>query len=113
MLIMIGFSKGEAMTNDITGPKGAPAFSIPRVIGIVEQAQKGVKEPTTAPRKLPHIPRRESHCLSFSWGIYINSSATAVLIPRNRSVSSAVIIKKYCTVLIRSFILKPPEKIVE
>jgi len=57
MLIMIGFSRGEAMINDITDPKGAPALNIPKVIGMVEQAQKGVREPTVAPRKLPHIPR--------------------------------------------------------
>jgi len=93
ILIMMGFNKGEAITNDITGPKGAPAFSIPSVIGMVEHAQKGVSEPTTAPRKLPQIPRCESHCLSFSWGIYVSISATTVLMPKKSTVNSVVMIK--------------------
>jgi hypothetical protein len=83
------------MTNDMTGPNGAPAFSMPSVIGMVEHAQKGVSDPTTAPRKFPQIPRRESHCLSFSCGIYINARAMIVLMPKKSVVSSAVMIRKY------------------
>ena len=54
------------MTNDIMGPKGAPAFSMPNVNGIVEHAQKGVRAPTNDARKFPKTPRFESQLCSRS-----------------------------------------------
>ena len=95
MARMMGFKRGEAMTKEITGPKGAPALSKPRVMGMVEQAQKGVRAPTAAAMMLPKIPFRESQALSFSWGMYMRIRATRVLMPRKRRVSSAVIKAKY------------------
>lgn len=92
--IMIGFNSGDAMTKDMTGPNGAPALSNPKVIGIVEQAQNGVNEPTIAARKLPKIPRLDNQDRNFSCGIYISAMATNVLIPRNKTVNSVVMRKK-------------------
>ena len=93
------------MTKDITGPKGAPAFSNPKVIGMVEQAQNGVRGPTMAARKFPKIPRLDSHDRNLSWGIYMSAKATRVLIPRNSTVNSAVIRKKNSAVFVKEFIL--------
>ena len=39
MAIIIGFSNGDAIRNDMVAPKGTPALRKPTVIGIVEQAQ--------------------------------------------------------------------------
>ena len=47
---------GEATTKDITDPKGTLALNKPTVMGIVEQAQKGVKAPIMAPSILPSAP---------------------------------------------------------
>jgi hypothetical protein len=48
---IIGFKRGDAIKNDITAPKGTPASSNPRVTGMVEHTQKGVKAPKIAPIK--------------------------------------------------------------
>jgi len=47
------------------------------------------------------MPRLASQALSFSCGIYMRIKATIVLIPRNRTVNSAVMIKKYLKVSIK------------
>ncbi len=56
ILNTMGLRIGEATTKDITDPNGTLALSKPTVIGIVEQAQKGVKPPIKAPRTLPNAP---------------------------------------------------------
>lgn len=104
--MIIGFNSGEAITKDMIGPNGAPALSNPKVIGIVEQAQNGVNDPTIAAKKLPNIPRFDNQSLSFSCGIYINAKATKVLIPRKRIVSSAVIKRKNSMVFVNEFIVR-------
>jgi hypothetical protein len=53
---MIGFNNGDDIKNDITDPKGNLAFKKPTVIGIVEQAQKGVTAPKIAPAIFPKMP---------------------------------------------------------
>ena len=95
------------MTKDITGPNGAPAFSNPKVIGIVEQAQNGVNDPTIAASIFPKIPRLDSHDRNLSWGIYMSAKETRVLIPRNSTVNSAVMRKKNSAVFVKEFILAP------
>jgi hypothetical protein len=105
MLRIIGFRMGEAITKDITGPKGAPAFKKPRVMGMVEQAQKGVRAPIRAPRRFPMIPCLDSQFFSFSWGMYMRRIPTRVLMPRKRSVSSALMNAKYSKVFVNVFIL--------
>ena len=54
--IMIGFSNGDAIRNDIADPKGTFALRKPTAIGIVEHAQKGVSDPNAAPIIFPIIP---------------------------------------------------------
>ena len=48
---IIGFRRGDAIKNDITAPNGTPASSNPRVTGMVEHTQKGVRAPKIAPIK--------------------------------------------------------------
>ena len=37
-------------------PKGTPELINPKAMGMVEQAQKGVNDPTRAPKRFPIIP---------------------------------------------------------
>jgi hypothetical protein len=54
--MIIGFSRGDAIRNEMVDPKGIPELIKPNVIGMVEQAQKGVKDPIRAPKKFPFNP---------------------------------------------------------
>ncbi len=91
MLRMTGFRIGEATTKDMTDPKGTRALRSPTVMGIVEQAQKGVTAPIRAPRIFPSTPLWESHRWSFSSEIYSLTTPIRVLMARKSSVSSAMI----------------------
>lgn len=64
---MIGFNNGEAIRNDMVAPKGTPAFRKPTVMGMVEQAQKGVRAPNPAAIILPKKPALSIFLLIFSW----------------------------------------------
>src|SRR5699024_6195193 len=48
--IITGFMSGEAIKKLIDGPKGTFEFNNPARIGIVEQEQKGVTAPKSAPK---------------------------------------------------------------
>ncbi|MCK7534253.1 MAG: hypothetical protein MZV63_26135 [Marinilabiliales bacterium] len=89
------------MTNDITVPEGDPsAWSKPRVIGTVEQAQKrryGPKKHThhIAPEALPDI-----QFFILSLGNIHERQGAIVLIPRKRAASSPIMVRKYLMVTI-------------
>jgi len=93
--MIIGLSNGEAIRNDMVDPKGTPAFKNPTVIGIVEQAQKGVKAPNPAAITLPNIPAPDSLLRIFSSGTYMRIISTNALININNAISSKVISTKY------------------
>ena len=96
--MMIGFSSGEAIRNDIVEPNGTPAWRNPTVIGIVEQAQNGVSAPNPTAMILPTMPRPESLARIFSSEMYIKIISTAALISMNNATSSNVINTKYSNV---------------
>ena len=102
---MIGLSNGEAIRKDIVEPNGTPAFRKPTVIGMVEQAQKGVNAPNPAAMTLPIIPEPDSFFRIVSSGIYISIISTAALINRNKAINSIVINTKYCNVSNKVFII--------
>ena len=67
----------------------------PTVIGIVEQAQNGVKAPNPAPRILPIIPFPDKLFCILSAGIYIRIISTKALIIIKSAINSIVINTKY------------------
>lgn len=93
--MIIGLSNGEAIRNDMVDPKGTPACKNPTVIGIVEQAQKGVKAPNPAAITLPNIPAPDSLLRIFSSGTYMRIISTNALIHINSAINSKVISTKY------------------
>ena len=103
--IIIGLSNGEAIRKDIVEPKGTPAFKNPTVIGIVEQAQKGVNAPNPAAIILPIMPEPDNFFRIFSSGMYISIISTAAPISINNAISSIVKNTKYCNVSNKVFII--------
>ena len=50
-------TRGEDIRNENVTPNGNPAEVKPINIGMLEQLQKGVIVPSSAPNRLPFIPR--------------------------------------------------------
>ena len=51
-VMIAGFKMGEVSRKEIAPQKGAPLLNKPTSTGIVEQEQKGVTAPSSAPRTL-------------------------------------------------------------
>jgi hypothetical protein len=101
--IIIGLRRGEEIKNDIVAPKGTLALNNPTVIGIVEQAQKGVNAPNPAAIIFPHNPFPDKYLCILSSDRCIRINSTMALIRTKRIINSAVINKKYFNVSISVF----------
>ncbi|GAA6470423.1 hypothetical protein K230099C4_12830 [Parabacteroides merdae] len=102
---MIGLSNGDAIKKDMVEPNGTPAFRNPTVIGIVEQAQKGVRAPNPAAITFPNTPAPDNLLRIFSSGTYMRIISTNALINMKSAINSMVIRTKYCKVSISVFML--------
>lgn len=88
--MITGLSKGEAIKNDMDGPNGALDESNPAKIGMVEQEQKGVSDPSAVPYTYPFHPLgRLKMFLILSSGTSCWIQLTRKLMPTKSNVNSA------------------------
>ena len=78
----------------MVAPKGTLAFRNPTVMGIVEQAQKGVNAPSPAAIILPHNPFPDKYFCILSSDMYIKMNSTIAVITMKSTSNSMVMITK-------------------
>ena len=97
MGIAISTGYGEAYRNVVIIPMGMPAFTMLARIGIVEQEQKGVTQPSPIAAVWPTMPFLPlSPWRSFSGEMYSSASPERNVTIRNSGINSTRMVRKNC-----------------